>query len=243
MQINDILYTPLDVEQKPEFDVENLKNWLLNNYQPLSKYKDLLSHTNNASENRNENYPWNLTVAYWNLFDDGGPGWLGKFNEEFPLLSKHMYECFNLSIEDVGLIVFLPIRPGHTGLGFWHNDTDWYGLRHYFCFESPETNKLLLRKTKIDYTERLDLVSPIDEETYLQDEIIECKILSTTQSFFLNNVRSVHSTYTATPDVTRIAAFVTGKVGKRAEMQKKIENLVVRSAEKYQDYAVLWKDK
>jgi hypothetical protein len=111
MQINDILYTPLDVEQKPEFDVENLKNWLLNNYQPLSKYKDLLSHTNNASENRNENYPWNLTVAYWNLFDDGGPGWLGKFNEEFPLLSKHMYECFNLSIEDVGLIVFLPIRP------------------------------------------------------------------------------------------------------------------------------------
>ena len=56
-------------------------------------------------------------------------------------------------------------------------------------------------------------------------------------------MKAVHSTYTVTPDVTRIAAFVTGKVGKRAEMQKKIESLVVKSAEKYKDYAVLWEDK
>ena len=243
MQLNDILYTPLDVKPKPEFDVEKLKSWLANNYHPLSKYKNILYQTNNTSENRNDNYPWDLTVAYWNLFDNSGQGWLGKFNEEFPLLSSYLYECFDLSIEDIGLIVFLPIRADHTGLGFWHNDADWYGLRHYFFFESPETNKLLLRKTKVDYVERPELVSPIDEKKYLQDEIIECKLLSTTQSFFLNNVRSVHSTYTATPNVTRIAAFVTGKVGKRLEIQKKIEHLVIRSAEKYQEYAVLWKDK
>jgi hypothetical protein len=243
MQINDILYTPLDVVEKPEFDVEKLQTWLSNNYRPLKEYKDILSETKNAAEKVIENYPWDLTVAYFNLFDDSGPGWLGKFNEEFPELSKHMYECFNLSIEDIGLIVFLPIKQGHNGLGFWHNDTDWYGLRHYFCFESADTNKLLLRKTKVDYIERPSFQLPIDEDVYLQDETFECKLLSTTQSFFLNNVRAVHSTYTVTPDVTRIAAFVTGKVGKRAEMQKKIESLVVRSAEKYQEYAILWNDK
>jgi hypothetical protein len=243
MQINDILYTPLDVPDKPEFNINQLKNWLTRNYQPLSQYRDMLASTNNTAEKIVTNYPWDLTVAYFNLFNDPGPGWLGNFDKEFPELSKHMHECFNLSIEDVGLIVFLPIKQDHTGLGFWHNDTDWYGLRHYFCFESSDTNKLLLKKTKIDYVERPNLQIPIDENAYLQDEIFECKILSTRQSFFLNNVRSVHSTFTVTPNVTRIAAFVTGKIGKRAEMQEKIESLVVRSAEKYKDYAVLWDDK
>lgn len=240
MHINDILYTPLDVPEKPDFHIDKLRNWLESNHKSLAKYKDILSSTKNAAEYAVENYPWDLTVAYFNLFNDQGPGWLGNFNEEFSELSRHMYECFNLSIEDVGLIVFLPIKQNHTGLGFWHNDTDWYGLRHYFCFESSETNKLLLRKTKIDYAERPSFKLPIDEDLYLEKEVIECKLLSTKQSFFLNNVRSVHSTYTVIPNVTRIAAFVTGKVGKRLEMQGKIEDLVIRSAEKYKEYAVLW---
>jgi hypothetical protein len=243
MQINDILYTPLDVPDKPEFDIEQLKSWLFKNHEPLSRYKDILAGTNNTAETIIENYPWDLTVAYFKLFNDSEPGWLGNFNEEFPELSKHMYECFNLSIEDIGLIVFLPIKQGHTGLGFWHNDTDWYGLRHYFWFDNADTNKLLLRKTKVNHNERPNLQVPIDEDKYLQHEIIECKLLSTTQSYFLNNVKSVHATYTGVPDVTRIAAFVTGKFGKRKEMQKKIESLVIRSAEKYKDYAVLWDNK
>lgn len=244
MQINDILYTPLDVAEKPEFDVEKLRSWLSTNYGTLTKYKELLSATKNSAESVIKNYPWDLTVAYFNLFpDEEGPGWLGKFNEEFPELSKHLYECFDLSLNDIGLIVFLPIKQSHTGLGFWHNDTDWYGLRHYFCFDNAESNKLLLKKTKIDYTERPTFNLPIDEDEYLQKETIECKLLSTKQSFFLNNVRSVHSTYTAIPDVTRIAAFVTGKIGKQAEMKEKIESLVIRSAEKYKDYAVLWDSK
>ena len=60
---------------------------------------------------------------------------------------------------------------------------------------------------------------------------------------FLNNVRSVHATNTITPNGTRIATIVTGKFGKRKEMQEKIESLVIRSAKKYKDYAVLWDNK
>jgi hypothetical protein len=242
MQINDILYTPLDVPDKPEFDINKLKSWLSKNHAPLSRYKDTLAGTNNTAENIIENYPWDLTVAYFKLFNENEPGWLGNFDKEFPELSRHMYESFNLSIDDIGLIVFLPIKQGHTGLGFWHNDTDWYGLRHYYSFDNINSNKLLMKKTKLAYTERPYFPLPIDESIYLQEETIECKVLSPTQSFFLNNVRSVHSTYTVTPDVTRIAAFVTGKVGQRETMQQKIESLVIRSAEKYKDYAVLWND-
>jgi hypothetical protein len=243
MQINDILYTPLDVPDKPEFDIEKLKSWLSKNYEPLSQYKDILAGNSFTAEKIFENYPWDLTVAYFKLFNENEPGWLGNFDQEFPELAKHMYKSFNLSIDDIGLIIFLPIKQGHTGLGFWHNDPEWYGLRHYFAFDNPNTNKLLMKRTKIDYVERPNFTMPIDEKEYLQDETIECKILSPTQSFFLNNVRSVHATHTVEPDVTRIAVIVTGKFGKRKEMQQKIESLVIRSAEKYKDYAVLWDNK
>lgn len=243
MQLNDILYTPLDVPEKPNFDIKKLQDWLSSNHQPLSKFKNILSNTSNAAENIIENYPWDLTVAYFNLFGGNTPGWLGNFNNEFPELSKYMYECLGLSIDEVGLIVFLPIKQGHTGLGFWHNDTDWYGLRHYFEFENHDANKLLLKKTKVDYTTRPDFVYPIDEDKFLQEEVFECKVLSPRQSFFLNNVRSVHSTYTVVPNVTRIAAFVTSRYGEGMDIRDKVEKLVIRSAEKYKDYAIFWENK
>lgn len=241
MELNDILYTPLDVPQRPDFDVAHLKSWLNLNYTKLTDYKNLLSKTGNAAEHSIENYPWNLTVAYYNLFDNNTNGWLGNFNLEFPELSKYMYESFNLSIEDVGLIVFLPIKENHTGLGFWHNDTDWYGMRHYMHFENSDKNKLLLRRTKIPYNIRPNFEIPIDENLFLQNEIVECKLLSSTQSFFLNNIRSVHATFTAIPNSTRIAAFVAGKIGRGNITRKKIENLIVNSAQKYSNYSIIWK--
>lgn len=242
MQLENILYTPLDIPEKPSFSVDKLKEWLSKNHEPLSKYKNTLGDSRYTAETVIENYPWNLTVAYWKLFEKQHEGWLGDFDKEFPELSKHLYESVNLTLDDVGLIVFLPIKQNHTGLGFWHNDNDWYGIRHYFCFEELDSNKLLLKKTKIPYVERPSFKLPIDEEQYLQKETIECKILSPTQGFFLNNVRAVHSTYTVVPNVTRIACFVTGKAGKRLETQKKIEDLIIRSATKYKDYAVFWDD-
>ena len=169
-----------------------------------------------------------------------------KVKHAISISAKDIELCLtdvNLSIDDIGLIIFLPIKHEHTGLGFWHNDPEWYGLRHYFAFDNPDTNKLLMRRTKIAHDERPNFTIPIDENKHLQDEIIECKIFSSTQSFFLNNVRSVHSTNTITPNGTRIATIVTGKFGKRKEMQEKIESLIVRSAEKYKDYAVLWDNK
>ena len=50
MQINDILYTPLDVPDKPEFDINQLKNWLTRNYQPLSQYREMLAGNSFTAE-------------------------------------------------------------------------------------------------------------------------------------------------------------------------------------------------
>lgn len=240
--IDNILYTPLDTPKKPRFNVSKLKKWLKQQYVPLGQYREWLSTSKNAAEHIIQNYPWDLTVAYFSPTPELDKGWLGNFDKEFPTLSKYMHSCFNLSIDDIGIIVFLPIKTGHTGLGFWHNDTDWYGLRHYFVFEHSDKNKLLLKKTKIKNVTRQDYPVPINEELYLQKQTYECKLLSSKQSFFLNNINSVHSTYTEIPNVTRIAAFVTGKIGKTKLMKEKIQNLVIASAIKYKDYAIFYND-
>lgn len=239
MEIRNILYTPLDVPQRPCYDLNQFKFWVKENYKTLFHYKEILSITGNAAEQVIENYPWDLTVAYFNLFDDRSNGWLGDFNLQFPELATYLYESFNLTIDELGLIVFLPIKANHTGLGFWHNDTDSFGLRHYLFFDRPDENKLLLRKTKINYTVRQNFQIPKDEHLF-QEEIFECKLLSSTQSFFLNNINSVHSTYTQIPNLTRITAFVAGKIGKGNDTRKKVEDLIVRSAEKYKEYAIFW---
>lgn len=197
MKIHNILYTPLDVPPKPDIDIDKLKNWLDTNYEPLEEYRNILNNRGNAAEHNVDNYPWNLTVVFWKFLSENDPGWLGNFDKEFPELAQYLYSAFNLPIEDVGLIIFLPIKNEHTGLGFWHNDPDWFGLRHYLAFERSDENKLLLKKTKLPYEERPKFPKfedPVDQEVYLQDEIHECKILKPDQSFFLNNVRAVHST-------------------------------------------------
>lgn len=238
MELLDILYTPLDVPPKPEYNINELSNWLTANHHKLAEFKDYLAGTGNTAAKIIENYPWDLTVAYFNVTNNG-PGWLGNFDKTFPELSKYIYECFNMTIDDLGLVIFLPIRSGHTGLGFWHNDTDSFALRHYFEFEFPEKNKLLMRRTKEQYDIRPGLKVPIDE-SLLQEQIIDCKILNNRQSFFLNNVRSVHSTYTEVPNCTRIACFVTFKFGMLDRCKEVITDLVTRSAKKYEDYAVFW---
>lgn len=241
MTLNDVLYTPLDVPPKPYYSVDKLYTWLQNNYVPLKDHKDALFNSKRSAEGLLENYPWDLTVAYcdFTFVDNLQRGWLGNFDKEFPELSSYIYKCFNLDLDDIGCIVFLPIRDNHTGLGFWHHDVDWYGLRHYFCFERPDANKLLLRKFKLPYNKR-PILGPIVQDEHMQDEIFDCKIISDQQSFFLNNVRAAHSTYTAIPNVRRIAALIVGKTGREQEFIAKYQDLVIRSAQKFTEHRVLW---
>ena len=242
MNLNDVLYTPLDVPKMPEYDLTKLELWLKTNYQSLSNYKNIFTKASyRTGEMSIDRYPWDLTAAYFNM-TDSGPGWLGNFDKEFPSLSKYFYEAFSLSLEDIGLIILLPVRETYTGFGFWHNDADLTGLRMYLGFENQQEDRLFLKRTKkansLKSLPKYDF--PIDHTKYLQEELIECKTLHSRQCFYLNNFRSVHATYTEKPGTTRIAAFVTGKVSNQYKIMKKINELVVSSALKYKDYSVLW---
>jgi len=239
MDILDILYTPLAVKPQPDYQIEDLRNWLANNYGPLARYKNILASTRLIAERVVENYPWDLTVAYINMTDTG-PGWLNGFDKQFPELSKYLYEAFDLPLEELGLVIFLPIRENHKGLGFWHNDGDISGLRIFFEIEDVTKNKLLIRRMKEPYEKRLNIPIPMDEDTYLQKEVFECKILSDKQCHFLNNIRGAHATYTEELGTNRIAAFVTSKLNNQQKFFDLVKPLILRSAEQYSEHVILW---
>jgi hypothetical protein len=242
MDSNDILYTPLDTAPMPDFSLNLLYNWLENNCNTLTTYKDFFTRANSKTgEQMVKDYPWDLTPVYFNVADEG-PGWLNNFDQEFPELSRYFYEAFNLDLDDIGFIILLPVKTTYQGFGFWHNDPDYSGLRMYLGFEDFENDKLFLKRTKIAHSNKIlpKYLYPIDHKIYLQDELINCRPLKDNQCFYLNNFRSVHATYTHRAGTKRIAAFITSKAGRQQTMIKKVNELIVKSALKFKDYSILW---
>ena len=230
---HNILYTPLDCPPRPDVPLDALKEWLRASV-GNNQYKDFLSTIGNIADRKVLNYPWDATVAYFNMTGNG-PHWINNFDKEFPELAKYMYEAFGLPLKNLGLIVILPTKEEHTGHGFWHTDPDWYGMRLYLQFDNLEKNRLFLKKTKEPRTKRAGWT-----HADLQDEIHECKITSSKQCFYLNNVRAVHATYTGAPGSNRIAALIIPKSGHEEKVIPLISDLVVRSAEKFKDVAILY---
>lgn len=241
MDVLDILYTPLDTQPMPDFDINELKIWLGDTYTIQSKEtRSILDDRVNSTESIvKDRYPWNLTIGYSNM-EDTGPGWINGFDKKFPQLAAWLFAAYGLNTEDVGSVLFFPVRQGHTGFGFWHNDPDSVGMRVYFEFEDSDTNKLFMRRFKEKYDTRTIFPHPLDIAKTCKPELLEAKLLSPKQCFYLNNVRAVHATYTEVPNKTRIACFVTPNKLRKQSFIDKVVPLVLRSAKKYKDYALLW---
>lgn len=222
MNIDNILYTPLDCPQQPIYAIEDIKQWAVQNAGVIKDQKELLAEECHIAERVQGNYPWDVTVVY-RKFISFDPGWIGGFDSQFPELAKYFYEAFGLTLDDLGIVLLLPIKQNHTGLGFWHRDPDDYGLRMYLEYESIDENTLLTRSN----------INPEIE--------VQCKIASNKQCFFLNNKHATHTTYTTVPNKTRIAVLIIGKldVQSQAAWKQKITPLVERSAIMYPNNAVL----
>lgn len=234
----DILYTPLDVAAVPEFDLNKLNQWISSTYASARPYSTAIITDEGI---HGKNYPWDLTHAYYDMKGDG-PGWINNFDKEFPELATHLSTALGVPLSEYGEILLLPVRPTHTGFGFWHQDPDKAGIRLYLEFDCMENNKLLMRRTIIPYTERVTLshaeYANIDD--YLLPELINCPAHSRTQWFYLNNDRAVHSTLTTVPGKTRIAVIVGGRPNQDANFISGVEELILRSATKFSEYAVYW---
>lgn len=241
MKVMDILYTPLDCPEMPDFDRTKLKEWLHQTYKKQTdKTRSILDDRINSTEEVvGDRYPWDLTVGFSNM-EGNGPGWINNFDQEFSELSKWLFESLGVDYEDVGTVLFFPVRPEHTGFGFWHNDPDPAGMRVYLEFEMTDTNKLFMRRFKEKYEQRTVFPRPLDIAAHCEPELLEVKILHPRQCFYLNNVRAVHATYTEVPGKTRIACFITANKPKADSFLKKVVPLILRSSVKYKEYALFW---
>ena len=233
--LTDLLYTPLDVLPPPEFSMEKLNEFILANYDDDGSVYKTNATTMSVLK---ENYPWNITHVYYNM-ENNGPGWMNNFDKEFPELANYFNTVLNIPIEEYGHIMMLPIRKGHTGVGFWHTDGDSYGIRMYLEYEHIGKNKLLMKRTKLPYIRKQGFMIPVDENL-LQDEEINCTVISNRQWFYLNNIRALHTTWTEVEDSTRIAVFFCSRKDNWPDFFDKTVNLILRSAKKYKEHAVYW---
>jgi hypothetical protein len=219
VNFEDILYTPLDVPTPPFFDVDRLNWWIKETY-PKQKYmRDHISQHGASAEKyfSGDSYQWDLVVPYYNYFGQNF-GWIDGFDKEFPQICEYVFDAFDITPEETGAFVLLPLRPKYSGMGFWHKDIDETGIRWYLDFDQWENDKLFMRKNT-------------DKKQF------ECEVISKNQAFFLNNVSATHATYTSPESVgkNRIASFILPRADKPKNWVNKAKQLVVRSAEKYKD--------
>lgn len=221
MNIDSILYTPLDCPEQPSYSLDELQQWAVDNRDAILQQKEMLSRGAHIGEKTQPNYPWDVQVVYSKPNESNGE-WIGSFDTRFPSLAKYFYEAFGLSLDDLSIVLLLPIKKNHVGLGFWHQDPDMFGLRMYLEYEQQQENTLLIRTLN-------------DKET-----IKRCVPVSNKQCFFLNNKIAEHTTYTTVPDKTRIAVLIIGKLDQQSQeaWKQKITPLVEASATKFLDYAI-----
>jgi hypothetical protein len=239
MNFEDILYTPLDVPPMPDFDIGEFKLWLNSAHEQNNQYKKYAqSEELSAEKISGVVWPWNMAIAYCN-HKQQQLGWINEFDKKFPSLSKYMHEVFQIPIEDLAFVIILPTADDFVGTGFFHQDPGKYGLRLYLDFERADANKLLVKKCITPYKEPPLPVYP-KQDSLLQETEYECNIVSTKQAWYINNVKAFHANRTTVPGCSRIAVIVSCSGDTHQELIKRLEPLIVRSAEKYSDYAVIW---
>jgi hypothetical protein len=229
MQPIDICYTPLDIPIRPDIDIAKFLSWAQSVYPQSCKSK-----SPNAEDLIGKDYPWDLVWGAW----DGV--WQNNFDKEFPELAVYCYEAFKIRRHELGGAIFLPVRSSVKGVSFWHNDVDPTGFRFYLECEHYKENPLLLKKTKLPYTDQPAISVPLNGiDDRLQEEAITCRMTDPHMAYYLNNFRSVHALTVHTPGI-RIAAFVTVKKMFIEIVQNRTKDLIVSSALKYKDHAILW---
>lgn len=229
MEPIDICYTPLDVPARPNIDIQKFIEWGKSVYPQIAKY-----NSKNSESFIGKQYPWDLVFGCY----DGK--WLDDFENKFPELAEYSYKTFLIKREELNSIIFLPTRPHVKGISFWHSDVDLTGFRFYVECEHFEKNPLVIRKTVLPNNTLNGIYLQINsDDDRLQKEIYNCNMISPHQAYYINNCRAVHAPSMEVSGV-RIAGFVTVKEQYSTIVRQRVRDLIVNSAEKFKDHAILW---
>lgn len=231
MNYLNVLYTPLDVPERPEIDYELFKKWSVDVY-PQSCINIESKQKFVAHDRLKSKYPWNL------VYGMHAGEWQNDFNHLFKDLAEYCYKGFGLEQHHLYTILFLPTRNDFVNKYFWHIDPDSSGLRFYLRNEDVSCNHLLMRRMTQYIPDAWKMPSDV-LENMLEPEILYCNMKSKHQAFFLNNVFAAHTPINKR-SIDRVAVFVTIKKKHLADViQNLVDPLVIRSIYKYPEYCIL----
>lgn len=230
MDVTDILYTPLDIPPFPKFSTDALRDWIHQCYEKQSIHNNL-----DASKHLGSLYPWNVTYAK----QDGK--WLNNFENLFPELSKFFSKAYGFEDIDLDTVCILPLKHDFTGVGFWHSDQDPLGIRMYLENEDVDGASLLIKPLTKKYSSRaeLGLIPRFGNSEKIQNNLVyEVRSPKGVSSHFLNNMSCIHAVKSDKVDLRRIAVVVGIK--RQYNTDEKINELILRSAKKFKEFAVFW---
>jgi len=226
----DILFTPIDGPLMPTVNLELMRSWIDQTFenQNYEKRHDGLKRTEEKI------YPWKSTYAKIQK------KWCNNFDTLFPELSEYFHKAFGLEASQLLDILLLPLKDDKTGTVFWHADPDINGLRLYIENNQKE-DFLYMIKSKEPVNEQKELGLPYNPqiEGFIH-KVYKPKMPNLKMPFYLNNIRALHAVNNNQTNSGRIGVIVT--VDKPINQLPTLEKLIIKSAKKYKDYAILYQD-
>jgi len=228
---NEILYTPLDSNPVPEYDINKLLNWL-KEHSPTQDIKNRVDASKH--ELISKVYPWNIIYPRYKGV------WQFDFDKEFPEIANFFSDAYKLYENDIYEVTLLPVKNDFIGTGFWHSDPDPYGLRTYL--ENQEPGEFLLIKPTIEpYTERQKIGWDSNYNITgipLQDITHSAKLKNSRQTFYINNKRAVHAVQVPQLGRLRIAAIISPI--KTPNVTNRLNTFICDSARKFTEQSIHW---
>ena len=224
----DIIFTPLDSPPMPEVDIPLLRSWMSDaiKTQVYENRADAYARVDPLL------YPW--LPVYAKIQKE----WYNQFDQIFPELASYFHQAFKVNEEDVLDVNLLPLKDDKEGVHFWHGDPDLNGLRFYIYNKQPE-DFLYMAQTKLPIMSQAEIGLPRNpKKEDFQSKILKPKLPFENQPFYLNNIRSIHAVNSKMKNSGRIS--VTVALDRKMNLITNLENLVVNSAKKFSEYAILW---
>ena len=238
MNFLDILYTPVDLPPCPEIDIKKLKAWLAEAYPKQKHLIDMTAGEIQAHNKLKDNYPWNFTFA--KFFE-----WQNDFDSQFPELVEYITKVYGIADKEIGVVAVLPIRDNPSKIRFWHTDPDKFGLRFYVTNNRYKENIIVIKKGRPEISDA-DMHGKSFEEN--DSRLINETVYRTTnvhprQPFYLNNWKAAHAVeFNVEGERIAILLGTDNMLDDSPEFLERINDLIVRSALKYNKEAVLLHD-
>lgn len=251
-ELRNLIYVPLDLPEPPKVDMDKFIDWTINksprivgNIKSPETGEKIMHHEEKGIKGWGY-YPWIQVSAFHHGYSDT---WIAEFDKLFPDVVDYIH-LFPYNILS-GVTILLQksgvAAPLHT------DSDDWLGMRFYLHNEVKE-DVLYFHQRKTNENNRIstyiingDDVKSQNWEKYLDlSKKIYTKHPSPRHAWTLTSTRAAHGIDAFEYDHYARATFLVHShrpsMNHHAWNVDKLYDLLIRSIEKYSDYAIWWKN-